>query len=79
MGLIKDSGMRLPNAVHEQIRNPINYAFISRYIMGETKKGKSKQASSSQAPPPQPEQHNEPAPIPPTAAFNFASYAQWQH
>jgi len=47
MGLIKDSGMRLPNAVHEQIRNPINDAFISRYIMGETKKGKSKQASTT--------------------------------
>ena len=47
MGLIKDSGMRLPNAIHEQIRNPINDAFISCYIMGETKKGKSKHASSS--------------------------------
>jgi len=59
--------------------------------MGETKKGRSKQASTSQAPPPQPEEHNEPAPPPqpephnaptsvqPTAAFDFASYAQWQH
>jgi len=54
MGLIQDSGMRLPTAVHEQIRNPINDAFISRYIMGETKKGKSKQASTSRAPPPHP-------------------------
>jgi len=76
MGLIKDSGIRLPNAIHEKIRNPINDAFISRYIMGETKTGKSKQTSSSQAPPPQPEQHNEPTPIPPNAAFDFASYAQ---
>jgi len=40
MGLIKDSGMRLPNAVHEQIRNPINDAFISRYIMEEKKREK---------------------------------------
>ena len=90
-GLIKDSGMRLPNAVHEQIRNPINDAFISRYIMGETKKGRSKQASASRAPPPQPEEHNEPAPPPqlephnvpasvqPPVAFDFARYAQWQH
>jgi hypothetical protein len=79
MGLIRDTNMRLPNAVHEKIRNQINDAFITRYIMGETKKdkGKDKQASSSQAPQPQPEP--EPFQIPLTAAFDFASYAQWQH
>ncbi|KEH17016.1 hypothetical protein MTR_0053s0080 [Medicago truncatula] len=56
MGLIKDAGMRLPTSVHEKIRNPINDAFITRYIFGETKKdkGKGKQASSSQAPHPHP-------------------------
>jgi hypothetical protein len=83
-GLIKDTKMKLLNAVHEFIKNPIDDAFISRYIMGETKKGKISRVSSSrqpqsQAPPPQPEQQNEPFPIPPTAAFDFASYAQWQH
>jgi len=40
MGLIKDSGMRLPNAIHEQIRNPINDAFISCYIMGKPKRAR---------------------------------------
>jgi hypothetical protein len=72
-GLIKGSGKRLPTTVHEKIRNPINDAFITRFIMGETKKnkGKGKQASSSRAPPSHSEQ--------PTVAFNFASYAQWQH
>jgi len=79
MGLIKDFGMRQLNAVHEHIRNPINDAFITHYIMGEAKKGKGKPASSSRAPPPQPEQQNEPTPIPPNAPFDFASYAQWQH
>ena len=65
----------------KKIKNPINDAFIAHYIMGETKedKGKGKQASSSQAPPSQPEQQNEPTPIPPNATFDFASYAQWQH
>ena len=77
MGLIKDTGMKLPSAVHEKIRNPINDIFITRFIMGESKKdkGKGKQASSSQAPPPQ----EEPMPFQPTAAFDFASYVQWQH
>ena len=80
MGLIKDTNMILPTAVHEFIKNPINDEFITCCIMGETKKGKSSHASSSrqpqsQAPPPQPE----PFQIPPTAAFDFASYAQWQH
>ena len=42
MDLIKDSDMRLPNVVHEKIRNPINDAFITRFIMGETKKDKGK-------------------------------------
>jgi len=89
MGLIKDTGMRLPNAVHEQIRNPINDAFISRYIVGETKKNKTKQASTSRthppedhhetAPPQQPEPHDAPASVDPTAVFDFATYAQWQH
>jgi len=91
MGLIKDTGMRLPNVVHEQIRNPINDAFISHYIMGETKKSKTKQASTSRAHPPPPEDHHEAAPpqqpephdapasVQPTAVFDFATYAQWQH
>jgi len=79
VGLIKDTNMRLLNAVHEKIKNPINDAFITGYIMGETKKdkGKGKQASSSQAPPPQFEPQNEPFQIQPTAAFDFASYANW--
>jgi len=83
MGLIKDSGMRLPNDVHEKIRNPINDAFITRFIMGETKKGKSSRASSSRQPQSQPpsqtKQQNEPTLIPPNATFDFASYAQWEH
>jgi hypothetical protein len=77
MGLVKDTGMKLPSFVHEKIRNPINDTFITRYIMGESKKdnGKGKQASSSRAPPPQ----EEPMPFQPTTAFDFASYVQWQH
>ena len=50
MGLIKCTNMRLPNAVHEFIKNPINDGFITRYIMGETKKSKSIRASSSRQP-----------------------------
>ncbi|KEH27961.1 hypothetical protein MTR_5g454250 [Medicago truncatula] len=79
MGVIKDTGMRLPTNIHEKIINPINDAFITRYILGETKKdkGKGKQASSSQVPHPHP--GPEPFQTPSTAAFDFASYAQWQH
>jgi len=84
MGLIKDTNTRLPNVVHEFIKNPINDGFITRYIMGETKKGKSRCASSSrqpqsQAPSSQPEPQTEPFQIPPIVAFDLASYAQWQH
>lgn len=50
MGLIKDTRMKLPTAVHEQIRNPVNDDFIKRYIMGEVKETKSKKASSSRRP-----------------------------
>ncbi|RHN66097.1 hypothetical protein MtrunA17_Chr3g0087071 [Medicago truncatula] len=53
MGLIKDTGMRLPTVVHETIRNPITDNFIKYYIFGETKKSQGKQASSSRAPPSQ--------------------------
>jgi hypothetical protein len=70
MGLIKDTHMRMPSDFHEEIKNPINDTFISRWIWSDKDKGKgkSKKASSSQAPPSQP-----------TADFDFASYAQWQH
>jgi len=51
MGLIKDTKMRLPSTVHEVIKNPITDNYISRFIMGQTKKG----ASSSRGPQPEPE------------------------
>jgi len=69
MGLIKDTKMRLPSAVHEVIKNPINDNHITRFIMGQTKKG----ASSSRGPQPEPE----PQPGLPTeslASFDMASY-----
>ncbi|AES78770.2 hypothetical protein MTR_7g045330 [Medicago truncatula] len=77
MGLIKDSRMKMPTAVHEKIRNPIDDDFIRRYIMSDPKKEKGKQASSSQAPHPHP--GPEPFQTPSTTAFDFASFAQWQH
>jgi hypothetical protein len=42
MGLIKDTHMRMPTDYHEIIKNPIDDAFITRYIMGESKKSKGK-------------------------------------
>jgi len=80
MGLIRDNHMNMPSAVHEEIKNPINNDFITRFIMGKTKKGdKGKCASSSQAPPPQSEPHFAPPQDPRIAAFDFPSYAQWQY
>jgi hypothetical protein len=81
MGLIKDTHMRMPSDYHEIIKNPIDDAFITRYIMGQSKKdkGKGKQASSSRAPPSQSEPQDAPFPFPPAAGFDFASYVQWQH
>lgn len=74
MGLIKDTHMRMPTDYHEIIKNPIDDAFITRYIMGQSKKGKGKQASSSRAPPSQSEPQDAPFPFPPAAGFDFASY-----
>ncbi|AES69465.1 hypothetical protein MTR_3g030280 [Medicago truncatula] len=85
MGLIKDSRMKFPTAVHEELRNPVDDDFIKRYIMSDPKPDKGKQASSSGAPPPRPQPSSEPQPhFPPhldphTAAFDFASFAQWQY
>ncbi|AES78397.1 hypothetical protein MTR_7g029850 [Medicago truncatula] len=77
MGLIKDSRMKLPTAVHEELRNPVDDDFIRRYIMSDPKPEKGKQASSSQAHHPQ--SGSEPFQMPTTTAFDFASYTQWQY
>ncbi|AES78120.1 hypothetical protein MTR_7g024810 [Medicago truncatula] len=77
MGLIKDSRMKLPIAVHEELRNPVDDDFIRRYIMSDPKPEKGKQTSSSQAHHPQ--SGSEPFQMPTTTAFDFASYTQWQY
>lgn len=79
MGLIKDTEMNMPTAVHDIISNPINDDFITRHIWNDTKKdkGKGKKASSSRAPTSEPNEG--PIPFPPAAGFDFSSYVQWQH
>jgi len=63
MGLIKDTKMKLPNVVHEYIRNPIDDDHITRFILGQKKKDKGMGTYSSREPqtqpPPQPEPHTE--------------------
>ena len=78
MGLIIDTRLRLPAAVHEVIKNPINDSHITRFIMGQTKKGAS--SSRGPQPPPQPEPEPQPGmPTEPLASFDMASYVQWQY
>jgi len=70
--------MKLPSSVHEVIKNPIDDNHITRFIMGQTKKNKGKGASSSRGPQTQPEPETDP-PTKPLAAFDMASYTQWQY
>jgi len=70
--------MKLPNVVHEYIQNPIDDDHITRFILGQKKKHKGKGAASSREPQTQPPPQLEPH-IEPLAAFDMASYAQWQY
>jgi hypothetical protein len=64
MGLIKDTHMRMPTDYHEIIKNPIDDAFITRYIMGESKKGKGKKGTGASSSSHQPQA--------PTSADDFS-------
>lgn len=78
MGLIKGTRMKVPSVGIEELKNPVDDAFISCHIMKEKKGKGSKGASSSQAPPPQPEPQHEPQPEPFQMPYSdFAIYTQW--